>query len=93
MNGADRTTELTLRGIVAPIEWGPTGEIRTVAIFTRDEKEYEVAPGGAGSRLMSHVRSEVLAQAETVNEPGDGVRVRVNSFAVLEWNEPDRNPP
>jgi hypothetical protein len=89
MTGEDRTTDLTLRGIVAPIDWDPTGEVRTVAILTRDEDEYEVAPGGAGSQLLAHLRREVLAQAVAVNELGNRKRARVDSFAILEWNDPD----
>jgi len=89
MNGAGQQSELTLRGIVTPIDWEADGSVRTVAILTRDEGEYEVVPGGAGGRLLEHVRREILAQAVMMAAPKDAKRVSVTSFAVLEWKESD----
>jgi hypothetical protein len=89
MNGAGQQRELTLRGIVTPIAWDEDGAVRTVAILTRDEGEYEVIPGGAGGRLLQHLRREILAQAEMVADPMGVKRVNVSSFALLEWNDSD----
>jgi hypothetical protein len=89
VSDADQEKQLTLRGIVVPAQWDGNGLVRSVAILTRDEGEYEVAPGGAGGQLTAHLRREVLAQAVLMNGPGDVKRVLVDSFAILEWNESD----
>jgi hypothetical protein len=80
---------LTLRGIVTPVDWDLDGKVRSVAILTRDEGEYQVAPGGVGDTLLSQLRREILAQAVVLEAPSDVKRVSVSSFAILEWNEPD----
>jgi hypothetical protein len=87
MSGGVGGEELTLQGIVIPTQWGPDGEVNRVGILTRGEGEYEVAPGGAGCRLMNHLRREVIALVTTVQGSEPEKSVRVNSFAVLEWDE------
>jgi hypothetical protein len=87
MESANHERDLVLRGIVVPSEWDIDGLVRTVAILTRDEGEYQVEPGGAGGQLVAHLQREILAQAEMLNGREGVHRVRVHSFAILEWNE------
>lgn len=82
----DRTdSEQTLRGIVIPTAWGADGSPTGVAILTRDEGEYEVAPGAASDRLLSHLRREILARTLPLPGPSGRQKVSVISFAILEW--------
>lgn len=83
--------EMTLRGIVVPVDWDLHGEVRTVAILTSDEGEYEVLPNGAGVRLAMHSRCEVLARAVSIEPEGSTRRVRITSFAILEWEDADEH--
>jgi hypothetical protein len=86
--GIEKRT-MTLRGIVVPVDWDANGLVQTVAILTPDEGEYEVLPSGAGARLATHPRCEVLARA-VVPGPGDSPRrVQITSFAVLDWEDSD----
>jgi hypothetical protein len=85
-DGAQRDV-LTIQGIVIPTEWGANGEPTRVAILTRGEDEYLVAPGGAGERLMGYLQREVLARAQPLGDADHVKRVTITSFAVLEWNE------
>ena len=87
MSGGVEGEELTLQGIVVPTQWSPDGKVTRVAILTRDESEYEVAPRAAARQLMNHLRREVLAQAVPTRGLGLEKRVQVNSFAVLEWTD------
>jgi hypothetical protein len=87
MSDVAETDGLTMRGIVVPTHWGPDGNVTRLAILTRDEGEYEVAPGGVGRGLINHLRREVLAQAVAAKDSDPGKRVVVTSFAVLEWND------
>ena len=77
--------ELTLCGIVIPTTWGDDGAPTGVAILTRDEGEYEVVPGDTSNRLLSHLRREVLARTVALSGPAGQQRVKVLSFAILEW--------
>jgi hypothetical protein len=87
MTSATHERDLVLRGIVIPFDWDPDGQVRTVAILTRDEGEYEVVPGGAGTQLLGHLQREILAHTRLLNGKDGAHRVRVDSFAILEWNE------
>lgn len=86
-------SELTLRGIVIPTTWGADGAPTAVAILTRDEGEYEVAPGSASDQLLSHLRREVLARTIPLSGSAGQQRVKVLSFAVLEWAGVEDEPP
>jgi len=83
--------QLTLRGIVVPIDWDLNGVVRAVAVLTADEGEYEVLPSGAGARLAMHSRCEVLVRAVAVDAEEPTRRVRVTSFAVLDWEDFDEH--
>ena len=78
-------SELTLRGIVIPTNWGSDGAPIGVAILTRDEGEYEVVPSATSDQLLCHLRREVLARTVPLSGPAGQQRVRVLSFAILEW--------
>lgn len=83
--------QMTLRGIVVPVDWDTHGVVRMVAILTADEGEYEVLPIGAGARLALHSRCEVLVRAVSLQTDGSIRRVRVSSFAVLDWDDSDEH--
>jgi hypothetical protein len=85
--------ELTLRGIVIPITWGTDGAPTGVAILTRDEGEYEVVPGPTSDQLLCHLRREVLARTVPLSGSAGQQRVRVLSFAILEWAGVEDEPP
>ncbi len=87
MDGSDGVHDLTLRGIVVPIEWDEGGEPLRIAILTLDEGEYEVELEGIGRQLMQHMQQEVLVRAVPARPVGSGRTVRVLSFARLEWKE------
>jgi hypothetical protein len=78
-----------IKGLVIPVDWEQTGKVRVIGILTDDEGEYEVAPGGACDHLMAHLRSEILAEAVLLDFVGPLKRVRVDSFAVLDWKASD----
>ena len=92
MADSESNSELTLCGIVIPTTWGVDGAPTGVAILTRDEGEYEVAPGNAGDRLLTHLRREVLARTVPLSGPAGQQRVKVLSFAILEWADGDSDP-
>jgi hypothetical protein len=85
MTESDSDSELTLRGIVIPTTWAADGAPTGVAILTRDEGEYQVAPGTTSDRLLAHLRREVLACTVPLPAAAGQRRVDVISFAILEW--------
>ena len=87
MNCDDGCQRTMIKGIVIPVDWDDTGKVRTIEVLTADEGEFEVAPGGAGEQLMMHLRSEILAEAVLLDQEGPVRRVRVDSFAVLDWTD------
>lgn len=84
---ASEEGELILRGIVVPTDWDGDGVVRRVSILTSDEGEYDVVPRGAGARLATHLRCEVLARAVHAGPGASSREVRITSFAVLEWDD------
>jgi len=93
MDDGRSDSELTLRGIVIPTTWGTDGAPTGVAILTPDEGEYEVAPGGTSDQLLSHLRREVLARTVPLSGTAGQQRVKVLSFAILEWAGVENEPP
>ena len=83
----DESGRLLVRGLVIPIDWHSNGAVRTMGILTDDEHEYEVAPGGAGDQLIAHLRSEILARAVLLEPAGAVTRIRIDSFAILDWKD------
>ena len=51
--------EVTLRGIIIPIDWDASGDVSRLAIQTTDEKEFELAYCGRED-LRNYLRQEVL---------------------------------
>jgi hypothetical protein len=78
-----------IKGLVIPVDWDQTGKVRKVGVLTDDEGEYEVAPGGVSGQLKNHLRSEILADAVLLNGSGNIKTVRVNAFAILDWEGSD----
>lgn len=89
MNCVDDERRILIKGLVIPVDWDQTGNVRTIGVLTDGEGEYEVGPGGACDQLMAHLRSEILAEAVLVDPVGPLKRVRVDSFAVLDWKDSD----
>ena len=89
MNRDKDARRIMIKGLVIPVDWDQTGMVRTIGILTDDEAEYEVEPGGACDQLMAHLRSEILAEAVLLDPVGQLKRVRVDSFAVLDWKDSD----
>ena len=89
MNGDNDEQRTLIKGIVIPVDWDPNGKVRMIGVLTDDEGEYEVAPGGAGEQLVAHLRSEILAEAVLLDPAGPVKRVRVDSFAILDWKDSD----
>ncbi len=85
MNGGSDRRRTLIKGLVIPVDWEPTGKVRTIGVLTDGEGEYEVVPGGAFDQLMMHLRSEILAEAILLDPAGSVKRVRVDSFAILDW--------
>lgn len=83
----DESGRLLVRGLVIPIDWHSNGAVRTMGILTDDEHEYEVAPGGAGDQLIAHLRSEILARAVLLEAADAVTRIRIDSFAILDWKD------
>jgi hypothetical protein len=83
-NGGRRTM---IKGLVIPVDWDQTGRVRTIGVLTDDEGEYVVEPGGVCDQLMIHLRSEVLADAVLLDSVSSVKRVRIDSFAILDWND------
>jgi len=87
--GDDGEQRILIKGLVIPVDWDQTGGVRRIGVLTDDEGEYEVEAGGACDQLLTHLRSEILAEAVLL-DPIDPVRrVRVESFAVLDWKDSD----
>lgn len=93
MDEGGSASELTLCGIVIPTTWGANGAPTAVAILTRDEGEYQVEPGETSDRLLAHLRREVLARTMPLSGPAGQQRVKVLSFAILEWAGADDDNP
>ena len=87
MNNDNDERRILLKGIVIPVDWDPEGNVRTVGILTDDEREYEVASGGAGDQLVAHLRREIFAEAVLLNTAGPVKRVRVDFFEILDWKD------
>jgi hypothetical protein len=88
---AEKRREVTLRGIVVPIEWDRRGMALQVAILTPDEGEYVVAEGDAGARLRRCLREEVLARGLLRDHTADRKSVTVLSFSIVGRYEPDED--
>ncbi len=89
MNRDNDEQRIMINGLVIPVDWDQTGEVRKVGVLTDGEDEYEVAPGGVSDQLKDHLRSEILADAVLLNGTGGLKKVRVNSFAILDWEGSD----
>jgi hypothetical protein len=87
MNGETDKRRVLIKGIVIPVDWDQSGTVRTIGVLTDDEGEYEVGPGGACEQLMSHLQNEILADAVLLEPVGSVSRVRIDSFAILDWND------
>jgi hypothetical protein len=89
MNRDNDERRTMIKGLVIPVDWDQTGKVRTVGVLTDDEGEYEVASGGASGQLMMHLRREILADGVLLDAVGSVKRVRVESFAILDWRSSD----
>jgi hypothetical protein len=89
MNRENDERRIMVKGLIIPIDWDQAGEVQTIGFLTDDEGEYEVAPGGVSDQLRDHLRCEILADAVLLNGSGNIKQVRVNAFAILDWEGSD----
>jgi hypothetical protein len=87
MSGDDNQRRILIKGIVVPVDWDQAGEVQKIGVLTDDEGEYEVEPDGICDQLMIHLRSEILADAVLLDSVRSVNRVRIVSFAILDWND------
>ncbi len=89
MSPSDVEGETKVRGIVVPTAWDRFGNPLRVAILTRDEGEYPVAPRGLGRRLFRCLREEVSARIVVEQDPDGGEVARVISFTLVRRSSRD----
>jgi len=89
MNRENGERRIMIKGLVIPVDWDQAGNVRTIAVLTDDEGEYQVVPAGVGDQLTVHLRSEILADAVLMDATGPAKRVRVDSYAILDWRGAD----
>jgi hypothetical protein len=74
----------SVRGIVIPAEWGPSGTVTRVAILGSEEEEYHVIPLGQGEALVHFLREEVIARIRVDRDEKGAKLATVLSFEVLD---------
>jgi hypothetical protein len=92
MSPSDVEGETKVRGIVVPTAWDRFGNPLRVAILTRDEGEYPVAPRGLGRRLFRCLREEISARVVVEPDPDGGEVVRIVSFTLVGRSFGDDDP-
>ncbi len=65
--------QISLRGIVIPVDWDEEGNALKVALLTAHEKEYLLRDDGNSSRLLSLLRQEVDVTGTVREEAGKKV--------------------
>ena len=85
MDQRDRERELiTIRGVVAPSEWGINEEVTAVTVYAHDETEYVVNARYMVKKLMKHMDEEIEGTG-FVSEDEYGSEVFIMSdFTVLD---------
>jgi hypothetical protein len=78
-----RDALVEVQGLVIPTDWDQAGKVRTVAIASWDEKEYEVAEGEIARQLMSMLRQRVRVLGRITNPQGGKLIMDVEQFQKI----------
>ena len=76
------TRELTIRGIILPIEWDKHGHVTGIGIGTEDDEEYIILLDKVGAKLFKLVDQKVEVTGTVKNVYGDLV-FTVHNYALL----------
>jgi hypothetical protein len=87
MDQAVCDTSMTVRGIVIPADWDDAGNILSIAISGRGEKQYVVELDSVGKELKRFLRQEV----EVVGVVGKGTkgwgRITIKAYELVRTYE------
>jgi hypothetical protein len=89
MSHGHRHRNITIRGVVCPIEWSDEGRVERISIMTWDEDEYEVSPEDAGQDLVEYTNRVVTARGHVLPEFRKRKVIQIKSFSVSTLQEPE----
>ena len=76
------TGELTIRGIILPIEWDKHGHVTGIGIGTEDDEEYIILLDKVGAKLFKLVDQKVEVTG-TVKKVYNDLVLTVRNYALL----------
>jgi len=80
------TEQISIRGIIVPVDWDPAGNVIKAAIFTGDEDEYFIEINKESQQLFYLLRQEVEVRGVMREEAGSKI-ISVENFRKT---KPDR---
>lgn len=83
MAAKNKTHEITIKGIITPVEWDEEDNVTAVALEGDDEVTYHIEPVGQGERLLDHLDAYVKITGSAREAEGESV-ILVRSFVSLD---------
>ncbi len=74
--------QITIRGILVPVEWDESGSVLTTAVSTDQEDEFVIDNNNKGAQLRVHLRAEVEVTGRVKESEGRTI-IRVEEFTLL----------
>lgn len=88
-----REDQITVRGILIPVEWDESGSVLTTAVSTNQEDQFVIEDSKKGEELRAHLRAEVEVTGSVKESEGRTI-IRVEEFALLKkFDQPGKNYP
>ena len=81
-----RASQQKVTGVIVPTAWTDDGEITHIAIFTIDEKEYQIDLAAKGRELMHQINAKVELEG-LIHPRIDGrSTIEISNYTLLEAN-------
>lgn len=88
MASKNKAHEITIKGIVTPVEWDDDDNVTAVSLEGDDEETYQIEMSAQGERLLEHVDAYVKVTG-TARQVGADNILSVRSFVSLDDSTED----
>ncbi|MFW6147457.1 MAG: hypothetical protein ACOC6B_03590 [Thermodesulfobacteriota bacterium] len=73
---------ITVKGIVIPVEWDAKGRVIAAALSAHNEEEYAIEKDYKGDQLLRYVQKEVKVSG-VVRKNDDAKAITISTFEVV----------